>query len=143
MISFKNLTSKEIELDGLIKIGNYILEKENIDAKTDVSVVFIGTGRMRKLNKKYRHKNRVTDVLSFSPKPIFVKNNVLGEIVICLRQVQKNAKNSNSPFKTELGFCLIHGILHLLGYEHSKNIKDANIMKAKENQYLEVFKTIS
>ncbi len=143
MINFKNLTEKEIALDPLIRIGNHISENENIGEKAEISVVFVGTGRMRKLNKKYGHKNRVTDVLSFSPEAIFAKNNVLGEIVICLREVQKNAKRRDSPFEKELGFCLIHGILHLLGYEHTKNIKDAKIMKAKENQYLEFFKTIS
>jgi len=60
----------------------------------------------------------------------------LGEIVICLREVKKNARRFNSTFKKELVRVLIHGILHLLGYDHEKLEKEAEKMEEKENYYL-------
>ncbi|PIR71400.1 MAG: rRNA maturation RNase YbeY, partial [Candidatus Nealsonbacteria bacterium CG10_big_fil_rev_8_21_14_0_10_37_25] len=86
-------------------------------------------GRIRKLNKKYRGKNRMTDVLSFP-------DNGLGEIVICLREVKKNAKKFGSSFKKELSTCLIHGILHLLGYDHEKSVEEVKKMRDREEYYL-------
>ena len=60
----------------------------------------------------------------------------LGEVVICLREVKKNAKRFNSTSKKELARVLIHGILHLLGYDHERSEVEAEKMEEKENYYL-------
>jgi probable rRNA maturation factor len=102
---------------------------------------------MRQVNKKFRKKNRVTDVLSFSESKALlekfkvgnlVKTQNLGEIIICIREVKKNAKRLEFPFQQELFRVLIHGILHLLGYDHETNEKDAERMREKEEQYLKI-----
>jgi len=65
----------------------------------------------------------------------------LGEIVICLSEVKKNAKRFSLTFEKELARVLIHGILHLLGYDHEKSKEGEREMEKKENYYLEkVFK---
>lgn len=129
MIEINNLTSNLIEEEFLKRVAKIVLEREK--KKGEISLALVGPGRMRKLNKKYRGKNRVTDVLAFP-------GNGLGEIVICLREVKKNAKRFGLSFEKELAKVLTHGILHLLGYDHEKSEKEAKEMEEKENQYLKL-----
>jgi len=135
MIEINNLTSQKIDEKFLKNICQKVLEKEK-RKECQLSIAIIGPARIRQLNKKYLGKNRATDVLSFPELKNFkvgesVKN--LGEIVICPREVKKNAKRFDSPFEKELARVLIHGILHLLGYDHEKSPK---IGVKKENYYL-------
>jgi len=122
MVEINNLTTVSIDEEFLKKVAEKVLEGEK--AKGELSIALVGQGRIRELNKKYRGKNRVTDVLAFP-------SNGLGEIVICLREVKKNAKRFGSSFEKELATCLIHGILHLLGYDHEK-------MGEKQKYYLSI-----
>lgn len=119
MIEINNLTTSKVDEEFLKGVAKKVLKGEN-RKEIDLSIAFIGEARMRKLNKKYRGKNKVTDVLSFDDE--------LNEIVICLREVKKNAKIYNSTFKKELARVLTHAILHLLGYDHGK-------MQDKEEYY--------
>jgi rRNA maturation RNase YbeY len=147
MIEINNLTTKPIDENFLKKIAEKVLEKEG-KRGANLSLALVGSGRMRKLNKKYRGKNRVTDVLAFPESKVFLekfqvgplkKFSGLGEIVICLREVKKNAKRLNLTFEKELATCLIHGILHLLGYDHEKSKEAAKEMEEKQNYYLAQF----
>jgi len=122
------LTTVSADEEFLKKVVEKVLESEN--KNKDLSIALVGQGRIRELNKKYRGKNRVTDVLAFGDK------DGLGEIVICLREVKKNAKRFDSNFETELAKVLIHGILHLLGQDHEKNEIAAKKMEEKQNYYL-------
>ncbi|OIP75923.1 rRNA maturation RNase YbeY [bacterium (Candidatus Gribaldobacteria) CG_4_9_14_3_um_filter_36_15] len=121
MIEIRNLTGNLINEDFIKEISRKVLREEKKPAqskalgragKENISLAFIGSGRMRELNKRYRGENRVTDVLIFGED--------LKEIVICLREVKKNAKRYETTFEKELARVLIHGILHLLGYDHEK-----------------------
>ncbi|MBZ9577493.1 rRNA maturation RNase YbeY [Patescibacteria group bacterium] len=127
MLEINNLTTSSVDEEFLKGVAKKVLKGED-RKEVGLSIVFVGQGKMRKLNKKYRGKNKVTDVLSF--------DNGLNEIVICLREVKKNAKRYNSTFKKELAQVLIHGILHLLGYEHEKTKKEAEVMENKQSYYL-------
>ena len=139
MIEINNLTTNPIDEGFLKKIAEIVLEGEE-KGEADLSIALIGPGKMRKLNKRYLGKNRVTDVLAFGKNqkfPIIPKSKLgLGEIVICLREVKKNAKKFKSSFEKELARVLIHGILHLVGYDHEKNEKEAQKMEEKEKYYL-------
>jgi len=146
MLEINNLTTVEIDEEFLRRVVNEVLKGEKIKKEVNLSLAFIGSGRMRKLNRKYRGKNRVTDVLAFPESEVlFEKFKIgplqkikgLGEIVICLREVKKNAKRFNSTFEKELANVLIHGLLHLLGYDHEKNEKEAKKMQQKQQKYLE------
>ncbi|MCD6270818.1 rRNA maturation RNase YbeY [bacterium] len=142
MLEINNLTNRPLDEEFLNKVANKVLEEEKKDGV--VSLVFVGPNRMRKMNYQYRKKNRVTDVLSFPepPQKDFIAppeaQKQLGEIVICPREVKKRAKREQSEFKKELARTLIHGLLHLLGYDHKKP-KEAEIMLQKENKYLGYF----
>ena len=144
MIDINNLTTNPIDESFIKKIAKIVLKEEEKE-KSNLSIAFIGQGRIRALNKKYRRKNRVTDVLAFpEPKALLEKFKTglpqkiqrLGEIVICFREVKKNAKRFKSTFKEELARVLIHGILHLLRYDHEKSKREAKKMSEKEEYYL-------
>jgi len=94
--------------------------------------------KMRQLNKKFRSKNKPTDVLSFpfQKKIKNKKNTYLGDIAISYEIVKKKSKNSN--FLLEFDKMWIHGYLHLLGYDHKKN-KEYNQMRKLENLILNKF----
>lgn len=125
MIEINNLTASKVDEEFLKGVAKKVLKGED-RKEVGLSIVFVGQGKMRKLNKKYRGKNKVTDVLSFGQG--------LNEIVICLREIKKNAKRYNSTFKKELARVLIHAILHLLGYEHGEK------MEEKQEFYLNLLK---
>lgn len=130
MIEINNFTTNPLNEEFLKKIGEKILEAE--EKKMEISLVLVGRRRIKTLNKKYRQKNKVTDVLSFS-------YNGSGEVVICLQEVKKNAKRYNLAYEKELTKVLIHGLLHLLGYDHEVNPQKAGEMKKKEEHYLSQF----
>lgn len=146
MIEINNLTTEDIDEGAIKKLADIVLQGEGKESSS-FSLAFVGQGRMRQVNKKFRKKNRVTDVLSFSESKALlekfkvgnlVKTQNLGEIIICIREVKKNAKRLEFPFQQELSRVLIHGILHLLGYDHETNEKDAERMREKEEQYLKI-----
>ncbi len=142
MVEINNLTASRINEKFIKKIAETVLKEE--EKEGNISIAFIGSGRMRKLNKKYRAKNRTTDVLAFSEKRLpfekyskeLQKIQGLGEVVICLREVKKSAQGLATPFEKELTRVLIHGILHLLGHTHEKSEEEAARMREKEEYYL-------
>jgi len=145
MIGINNLTTVSIDEDFLRRVVKEVLKGEKIKKEVELSIALIGPNRMRKLNKKYRGKNRVTDVLAFPESEIlFEKFKIgplkkirgLGEIVICLREVKKNSKRFSTTFEKELANVLIHGLLHLLGYTHEENEQEAKKMQEKQQYYL-------
>lgn len=146
MVEINNLTTNVINEKKLKSIAQAVLRAEKKE-KENLSIALIGPGRMRKLNKKYRGKNQVTDVLAFPNKKIGKAKFItpleqyqgLGEIVICPREVKKNVKRFKSTFEKELVLCLIHGILHILGYNHEKSEKKAKQMRKKEELYLSLY----
>jgi len=127
MIEVNNLTGFRVDKKFLKKLAQKVLASERKN-KTELSIALVGPKRIKELNKKYRKKDRITDTLSFT-------YNDSGEIVICPQEVKKNAKKFDSTFKKELTRVLIHGILHLLGYDHEGSEKEAEKMRKKEEYY--------
>lgn len=145
MVEINNLTTVEVNEVLIKKTVEAVLNGEGADVNSNVSIAFVGPGRMRKLNKTYRKKNRVTDVLSFEGSRVgFQKFKIgptqkmegIGEIVVCLREVTKNTERENSNFETELKRVIVHGVLHLLGYDHECSEAEAEKMREKEEQYI-------
>lgn len=91
--------------------------------KRQLGVVLIDKNNMRSLNKKYRKKNKVTDVLSFLGEGEF-----LGDVVLCSEQIQKQAKEHDLHWTEEFSYLLLHGLLHLLGYDHEESRAEAQKM---------------
>ena len=93
-------------------------------SKTELSIAFVEISHIKKLNQDFRGQNKPTDILSFSGFPA----GTLGELVLCGEKVDSQAMDHGLSPKEELGYLLIHGVLHLLGYEHEKGKKKAQEM---------------
>mgnify|MGYP005769594111 CR=1 FL=1 len=125
----------------LEKIINKTLEMENVKDST-FSIVFIDDEYMHELNLKYRGIDRTTDVLSFA----FEDNNKicynirqLGEIFVSIPKMKLQAKEYRHSEKRELAFLIVHGILHLLGYDHTLGLKEEKEMFEKQELVLNEF----
>lgn len=108
-----------------------------------ISVLLVGDKRMRALNLAYRGMDRTTDVLSFSQLEGIPMNRGaanLGDIVISPDQAARQAMDRGVGFQQELAILLVHGLLHLIGYDHEKNSYQARKMKRKEKELLDALK---
>lgn len=90
-------------------------------------MVLVDDARIKAINKEYRHKNHVTDVLSFED---------LSEIFICLPQAVRQAKMLKHSIDCELTRLLVHGIVHLKGYDHEKGGRQRKQMEKTEDKIL-------
>ena len=131
MIEIKNLSGNPLRTDFLKRIGRAVLRKEYKD-NLDLSVVLVKKSKMQEFNRVYRGKDAPTNVLSFQEEELG-----LGELVLCPAQIRKDAKKYGITFKAELVRIFIHGLLHLVGYDHEKDM-DFKKMSHKEEKYLSV-----
>jgi rRNA maturation RNase YbeY len=108
------------------------------EKKAELSVVLTGDGEVRRLNRFYRKKDRTTDVLSFSllEGPRFKTGRegtvALGDVVISVPQARRQAVSQKNEFRDELALLLIHGILHLFGYDHETNAGEKKMFGLQE-----------
>ena len=123
MIEINNLTNFAVDKKSFTQVAKKVLIGENRETKT-ISLAFVGPEEIKKLNKKFRNKNKPTDVLSFELN----QDNSIGEIVICPEVVREKGEDIMEVF--------VHGILHLCGYDHEKSKKDAELMEQKQEKYL-------
>jgi len=153
MIEINNLTKTRIEEKRLKQAAEAALEeiKKTLGLargkEAEVSLALVGGKRMRALNKTYRGKDKPTDVLSFSQiergkKFVKAPEKIirLGEVVVCLPVARKQAKRSKHSLLKELTILLIHGILHLAGYEHERSAREAKKMEKTQSKIMEIIK---
>ena len=111
MVEINNRTKNKINIASVKLTTEKFLLKHKL-SKKEVSIAFVGDNEIRKLNKIYRKIDKATDVLSFAGEYDF-----LGEIVIDYAQIKRQAKEFKKKVDEELIFILIHGLLHLIGYD--------------------------
>jgi len=136
MIEVNNQTSYSVEENFLKNIINTVAKGERVK-DLNLSIALVKEGEMKELNRIYRGRDYVTDVLSFTfkeGKPFSGEED--GEIIICPAQVEKNAKKVGGGFKKEMLRVMVHGLLHLLGYEHEGSKEERRKMRKKEECYL-------
>ena len=126
-----NETSENIEeintMKGILEFAlNYLKINNSI-----FNVIIVSLDKIHELNKTYRNIDRPTDVISFALEDdnTFVKTDyrVLGDIYICLEKAREQAIEYGHSFKREICFLSIHGLLHLLGYDHM-TVEDEKVM---------------
>ena len=112
-----------------------------IKKKVSLTVLLSNNKNIKKLNKKFRNKNKATDVLSFpfEKKINITKNSYLGDIIISYDFINKPKKLTNLEFKRKVAKIFIHGFLHLLGYDHIK----LNDFKKMINEEEKIYKLIN
>jgi len=95
-------------------------------AKGDLSIAFVDDDAMRAMNKRFRRKDRTTDVLTFEGDPP-----ALGEIVISLEQAKRQAADEGHALATEVRYLITHGVLHAMGYDHETDDGEMNALEMK------------
>ncbi len=124
-------------IDKLKSLVLIVMEKLKIE-NSEVSLLLCNDAVIRELNKKYRGSDTPTDVLSFSQiegddEPAVTQGiRTLGDIVISLERVKENAEMENEDYENELKRVIIHGILHLLGYDHAEGEESSMIKKQEK-----------
>ena len=131
MIEINNLSKTSLNKKIFSTVAKKVLSGENRRTE-NISLAFVDREEIKRINKKFRKKNKATDVLSFGLK----ERGYLGEVVICPEVVAENAKKYSNTFKAEMMKVFVHGILHLLGYDHEKSKRQAEEMEKKQKKYL-------
>jgi len=120
----------------LKKIASAILDCVG-QGDAELSLALIGDSEMQRLNSKYRNKDYPTDVLSFPVEgglPHTVR--LLGDVIISADKAAAQAKEGRRSLDEEMVTLLIHGVVHLMGYDHERSAKDAKIMTRLEKKIL-------
>lgn len=117
-------------------IATELQKKKIIDNEKkvqEVSLVFLNENDAKKLNWNYRCKDYPTDILSFgSDDPTS-----MGELVLCPQVISRQAKEHGLTLEDELGYIVLHGVLHLLGYDHEKSKVDEELMMSIQDEVFE------
>ena len=130
-----------IELKEIPNLLEFALIKQNIN-NAIFNIIIVDESTIHEINKTYRGKDSVTDVISFALEDdkTFIKTDyrILGDIYICLEKAKSQAKEYGHSFLRELSFLTIHGLLHLLGYDHMKKEDEVIMFNLQEmilNEY--------
>ena len=145
VFSESNLWNKKIKKKNIFfnKIVNFFPKKYRfIKKRASLTILLSNDKKIKKLNKKFRGKNKSTDILSFpfEKRINLKKSSYLGDIVISYESMDKLNKLDDLEFKNNVIKIFIHGFLHLLGYDHIKN-KDFKKMLKEEEKIYKVIKT--
>jgi len=116
----------------LLKTTEKVLKEEKIE-EGEISLALVSDEEIKRLNNEYRGKNTVTDVLSFP-----LDEEMIGEVIISWTRANAQAKEYGHTLNRELGFLLVHGLLHLLGYDHETE-KNEREMRKKQEEILGFF----
>lgn len=142
-IQYKDIEKNE-EYEILIKqVVNKCFKEEKL-RNLYISVILTTPENIRKINKEYRKIDKSTDVLSF---PMFEKKEImqvckakfeglqetLGDVIISIEQVKKQAKEYGHSFERELAYMVVHGFYHLMGYDHMVEEEKTQMRKKEEN----------
>jgi probable rRNA maturation factor len=114
------LRRRVVSLQRARKVAILALESERV-RNAMISIVFVSEQMIAKLNNRYLKRNRPTDVIAFGFGSASRGGAVVGDIYICPDVARQNAKAENVPLREELDRLVVHGILHVLGYDHPES----------------------
>jgi len=129
------------EVEALLQ---FAAEEEGITDEAEVAVSFVTSEEIQEINHQYRNKDSVTDVISFALEegeddfedPSEIR--VLGDIIICIERAREQAQDYGHSFERELGFLSLHGLLHLLGYDHMTE-EEEKVMFGRQDDILSAY----
>lgn len=134
-----------LELDAMRRLAEVVLRGEHLPDQTAVSLNFVSDDVMASLNEAHMGKPGPTDVLSFPIETLTPGRApdatpdgpplLIGDVVICPQQVRRQAVAAEVPFQDEMALMVVHGMLHLLGYDHETD-DEAEVMEGRERELL-------
>ena len=137
MVVIQNIINDtNVDEDNLSKVCQDFLN-ENALEQSELLIRLVSPVEIQVLNKEYRNKNQVTNVLSFQSEiPDEVEESILGDVVICVDVVREEALVGDKKFADHLTHMAVHGILHLIGHDH-EDITSAYKMESIEIDFLD------
>ncbi len=141
-ISIDEPFEAQVRQDWLRSAVDAVFELETVDDPVELSIVITGDANVRELNRVYRGLDSTTDVLAFALRegdqfpPLTGSPVQLGEVIISFDQAERQANEQGHSLKRELEILTIHGVLHLLGYDHHQ-LEEERAMQAREGDALE------
>ena len=130
----------EQEIDQLHEFITFILKEEKLE-NVEFNIIFIDNPRIHEMNLTYRGVDRPTDVISFAledNKTIDLGVRLLGDIYISIDKAKEQATSYGHSLRREISFLAVHGLLHLLGYDHMTE-EEEKVMFAKQEELLQKF----
>jgi len=120
------------------RVSKAVSQRFKVRRRWPISVAIVGDAAMRKLNRQYRKKDKVTDVLSFAftDSAAGGPEAVVGEIILCLPQLRRQAKAAGVSLDCEFALLLTHGLIHILGYDHERSAKDSQLFDFTQHTIL-------
>jgi probable rRNA maturation factor len=106
----------------------------------ELTVVLVDDREITRLNRQYFRRNRPTNVISFplmDDSPVSLRSRILGDVVISAETAQRDTGEAGEKTQDEILFLMIHGILHLAGYDHEGSVAERRKMEAKEKEFFE------
>jgi probable rRNA maturation factor len=143
MVEILNRQRKvKLEAESFYDIASSALRSVESASGRDVTIAFVSDRRMRELNGAFRSKRKTTDVLSFPFEPDHFDTgdakNFLGDIIISAEQAARQAAENNLPLRSEISQLILHGILHLCGYDHETDNGEMNEFELKLRDALQI-----
>lgn len=139
------LTEEQLEM--VETLLQHAAEAERVAQEAELSVTFVDNEKIKEINRVYRSKDQVTDVISFAMEEqgegeVSIVGvdmpPVLGDIIISVPRASEQAEEYGHSFTRELGFLAVHGLLHLLGYDHMTE-EDEKKMFGKQKEILDAY----
>jgi probable rRNA maturation factor len=140
----------EVDIDEYLPqmeaLAEHVLVAEGVDSSAELSIIFVDEEEIRELNARYRGEDFSTDVLSFSMledsgelvNPDRELPLLLGDVVVCPKIAARHAEKYKRTLAEELYLLVVHGIMHLLGYNH-RTTSQVSAMRAREKELLAGF----
>ena len=134
-ISFYSVGTFSLKTEAAVTACIKAIAAEESREVGDITFVFCDDNYLLKINKEFLGHNTYTDIITFDYS---VGNEIISEIYVSTDRVEENAKKYKQTFENEIHRVMIHGVLHLCGY-NDKLAEDKQIMREKENHYLSLF----
>jgi probable rRNA maturation factor len=128
-----------LDLSAFTRLAEFVLDREEAPQYAELSIAIVDLAEMGRLNAQYRGKEGPTDVLSFECDDLCAAEPdepvTIGDVVIAPEVAEAQAEEYGHTVEQELNLLLVHGVLHLLGYDHADDA-DASVMQARERALL-------
>lgn len=140
-------TLSDADLKKIEQLLYYAAQVEQVEEGCEISVTFVSNDKIQLINREYRRKDEPTDVISFAMEELGEGEmalvgldlpRILGDIIISIPKAEEQAIEYGHSFFRELGFLIVHGFLHLLGYDHQTDEQE-QIMLSKQKEILNEF----
>ncbi|WBL17648.1 rRNA maturation RNase YbeY [Sutcliffiella sp. NC1] len=133
----------EQQFTGLEDLLQFAAKMEKVPNNAELSVTFVTNERIQEINREYRDKDYPTDVISFALEEmgegeleiVYAEEEptILGDIIISIQKAKEQAEEYNHSFERELGFLAVHGLLHLLGYDHETEEEEKEMFQKQKD----------